>query len=84
MKPGFLTSEFWVTAAIEVVGLIALFGGFTPEQSAMLNTDIPQMGALAQKIITDVIAFGSMIVAAYKYITGRSEVKKAREMARRI
>jgi len=76
MKPGFLTSEFWVTVGINIVGLLALFGVFTPEQSAMMNADLPQMGELVNKIIVDVSAFAAMIVSAYKYITGRAEVKK--------
>ncbi len=77
MKPGFLTSEFWVTAGVQFVGILALFGVFTPDQATELNTNLPQMGALVNDIVINVSALFAMAVSCYRYISGRSAVKKA-------
>jgi len=33
MKPGFKTTEFWVTIAIQLTGVLAAVGVFTPDQA---------------------------------------------------
>ncbi len=76
MKPGFLTSEFWVTVLIQLAGVAALFGVFTPDQTTGLNEQLPAIGNLVDSIVTDITALGAMVIAAYRYISGRSDVKK--------
>lgn len=36
MKPGFKTTEFWVTLATNLIGLLVLFGVVGPEQQEEL------------------------------------------------
>ena len=76
VKSGYKTSEFWVTAGIQVVGLCVLFGILTPESAKSLQVDIPAIGGMVADIIKDVTALGAMVITAYRYITGRSVVKK--------
>jgi len=64
MKPGFKTTEFWVTMGIQLVGFMALMGWFTPEQSSALTTAVTQLGGIA-----------AMLLTAFGYTKGRSEVK---------
>lgn len=33
MKPGYKTSEFWLTVVAQILGLAAASGAFTPESS---------------------------------------------------
>ena len=77
MKPGYKSTEFWVTVGIQLAGMLTLFGVIGPEETKMLNSDIPAMGALVQGIAADVAALGAMVITAFRYITGRSAVKKA-------
>lgn len=76
IKSGYKTSEFWVTIGIQVAGILTLLGVLGAEESKMLNTDLPVMGAMVQEIIKDITALGAMVITAYRYITGRSVVKK--------
>ena len=51
MKPGIKTSEFWATAMINVVGVLAVFGVITPEQSTQLTkVAVPVAGLLAMGV----------------------------------
>ena len=77
MKPGYRSTEFWVTVGIQLAGILTLFGLIGTEEAKMLNSDLPAMGAIVQEIIKDVTALGAMVITAYRYITGRSVVKKA-------
>ena len=76
IRPGYRSTEFWVTVGVQVVGILALFGIFTPEQVKDLGSQLPEVGTLIKEIITDVTALGAMVITAYRYITGRSDVKK--------
>lgn len=76
IKPGFKTSEFWVTVGVQVVAMLALFGIFTPEQVKDLGVQLPEIGTLVNEVITKITALGAMVITAYRYITGRSAVKK--------
>lgn len=76
VKPGFKSTEFWVTVSVQVVAILALFGLFTPEQVKDLGAQLPEMGTLIDEVITKVTALGAMVITAYRYITGRSAVKK--------
>ena len=76
VKPGIKSTEFWVTVGVQAVAMLALFGVFTPEQVKDLGGQLPEMGTLINEIVTKITALGAMVITAYRYITGRSAVKK--------
>jgi len=52
MKPGWKTTEFWVTMATSVLGLLALTGTLTPEKSSELTKQLlPIIGVLVPAIV---------------------------------
>ena len=64
-KPGYKTTEFWVTAVCQVIGILGLSGIFTAEQATALTEAIPQIvGAV-------VMAF-----SAFGYSISRGSAKK--------
>ncbi len=65
VKPGWQTTEFWISAAMALPG-IAVMAGFVPA------SDEPNLETLLTKIIAGVIAS----VAAYKYVSARTTLKK--------
>ncbi|MCP4703268.1 MAG: hypothetical protein GY865_01560 [candidate division Zixibacteria bacterium] len=81
IKPGYKTTEFWVTVGIQIVGLLVLLGVLSPESAKSLQVDIPAIGAMVSGLITDIMALGAMVLTVYRYITGRSAVKKEAESA---
>ena len=52
MKPTWQTPEFWATLVSNIVGIIALLGYVTPEQSTALTTGISQIAGLLLMIAT--------------------------------
>ena len=68
MKAGILTTEFWVTVATQILGLMVLGGFIGPELQTPLGDAIVNASALAMNI-----------VAVVAYIKGRSDVKVASE-----
>ncbi|MBW1848945.1 MAG: hypothetical protein JRJ27_17790 [Deltaproteobacteria bacterium] len=75
-KPGWKTTEFWVTLGIQIVGVLLLTGILSPDEATKLNTALPDAGILVDKIITQVTALAAIVVSAYRYVVGRSDVKK--------
>ena len=63
-KPGYLTTEFWVTILAQLVGISATAGVFTPEQASALNQAIPQLGGLVV-----------MVGSAFGYAIARGRAK---------
>lgn len=66
VKPGYKTTEFWVTLLIQLVGMVALIqpNWITPEQSDALTQAITQLGGLV-----------AMVAAAFGYNLSRGAVK---------
>ena len=63
-KPGYLTTEFWVTVLLQVVGFLALLGVFTPDQASALTQALPQLGGLIV-----------MVAGAFGYSLSRGTAK---------
>jgi len=64
-KPGYKTTEFWVTLAVQFVGLFAALGYVMPDQSSALSTAAIQIGGAV-----------SMVAAAFGYSLSRGMAKK--------
>lgn len=64
-KPGYKTTEFWVTVAIQLVGLAGIFGYITPEQQNVLTDAAIQQGSIV-----------SMVAAAFGYSLSRGIAKR--------
>lgn len=73
-KPGYKTTEFWLTLVTTVASLAVALGYVTPDQSAQAQTAIGQ-------IVGGVVA----LVGLVRYIAGRetAKVEAARAAARR-
>ena len=65
-KPGWKTTEFWVTVAVQIVGLMAAAGIFTSEQASHWQRVAEMAGGLV-----------AMIVSNIAYAQGRAKVKSA-------
>jgi hypothetical protein len=72
MKAGYKTTEFWVTLASQVIGILLLTGVITPEQSEVLGIATGKAGGIA----TDVIAIITMVGSAFGYNLSRGLAKK--------
>jgi len=64
-KPGYKTTEFWVTVVCQLIGILALAGVFTAEQSAALTESITQ--------IVGAVVMGA---SAFGYSLSRGNAKK--------
>lgn len=64
-RPGLRTTEFWVTGAANVVGLLVLAGVVNPEDVSGINEAVAQIASAVAIGITNV-----------GYILGRTLVKK--------
>lgn len=64
VKPGFLTSEFWVTLIVQVVGMAATMGYLNPDEAEAWQKLAVQLGGLIAQVV-------SMIF----YSIGRKNVK---------
>ena len=53
--PGYKTTEFWVTVVCQIIGMLALAGVFTHEQSTALTAAITQIVAA---VVMGASAFG--------------------------
>ena len=72
MKQGYKTTEFWVTLASQVVGILLLTGVVTPEQSEVLGIAAGKGGGIA----TEVIGIITMVGSAFGYNVSRGLAKK--------
>lgn len=68
VKPGFTTSEFWVTLLTNIVGIVFLI-----HPSAIAG----QTQDTVTPILTQVAAFLAIIASTVSYIISRSNVKTA-------
>jgi len=64
-KPGYKTTEFWVTVAAKVVALLAALGVFTPEQASTVTQAVVQLGGVV-----------GMVAASFGYSIARGSAKK--------
>jgi hypothetical protein len=65
IRPGYKTTEFWVTISMQVVGLVAALGYLTPDQSSALTQAATQIGGVV-----------SMVAIAFGYNLSRGMAKK--------
>ena len=65
MKPGWKTSEFWVTVAVQFAGILATMGVFTPDQSDAMTEAITQIGGIV-----------AMLASAFGYSISRGVAKR--------
>jgi hypothetical protein len=68
MKPGYQTSEFWLTLASQMIGLAALFHFTSAEDSKTL-------GAALSQGITAVFAFLASARTLIGYVNSRTNLK---------
>lgn len=67
MKPGYKTTEFWVTLIVQILGILVLLGVITPEQQDALAKAVAQgAGAIA------------MALSAFGYARSRGQAKKGK------
>lgn len=69
-KPGYKSTEFWVTVLVQVVGVIAALGLVTPDQSDTLVKAVIQGGGII-----------GMLLSAFGYAKSRAAVKSAEAQA---
>ena len=65
LKPGYKTTEFWVTVFIQAVGLITALGYLTPEQADTLSQALTQLGGIVV-----------MVAGQFGYSLSRGSAKK--------
>lgn len=68
MKPGWQTSEFWMTIAANVVAILAALGVIGPHDRPGVE------GALQQAIIA-IAGFAAAAATLWRYISGRVALK---------
>ena len=66
MKAGWKTTEFWITVAVQIIGLLSLAGIFTSEQAEQWVKMAETAGALV-----------GMAIANAGYALSRSQAKGA-------
>ncbi len=64
-KPGYKTTEFWLTVIAKVIALLAALGVFTPEQASAVTKASVQLAGVA-----------GMVAAAFGYSLSRGTAKK--------
>lgn len=64
MKPGWKTTEFWITAIVQLVGLCAAAGVFTPDQAEQWQRVVEVAGGLV-----------AMVLSNMAYAKSRGQVK---------
>ena len=70
IKPGWQTSEFWMTIASSILGMLALFGVVSQEE-------VDSIVAIVQSLVTALIGLALAIAPIITYIKSRAEVKRA-------
>ena len=65
MKPGYKTTEFWVTLIAKVVSLLVILGVFTPEQASVTMKVVILLGGIT-----------GMVASAFGYSLSRGAAKK--------
>lgn len=86
MKPGYQTTEFYVTTGTALAGFLLAIGIFTPDQSETVNKALADGGSLlnqfiiiARETVEKAGGIIAMVVAAFRYTKSRGEIKRAEE-----
>ena len=69
MKPGWQTTEFWMSIVFALIGLLASIGVIGP-------ADRPGIEGAAQTIIQNVAGLVSAILIIWRYISSRQQLKQ--------
>jgi hypothetical protein len=69
-RSGFFTSEFWTTAASQVLALLALVG-------LIKSADLPGLQEAVAKCVAAAFVFAANAWVVIAYIRSRTEVKQA-------
>ena len=70
-KPGWKTTEFWVTVATSIAGLLAMAGVIKPEQASAIGSAAPQLSDLLLQAVGLITALG----ASFGYSMSRGKAK---------
>jgi hypothetical protein len=65
MKPGYRTTEFWISLASQVLGILVILGVITPEQQ----------GAVAEGL-NQIIGAALMVASSFGYSLSRGIAKQ--------
>lgn len=65
-KPGYQTTEFWVTMLVNAISSLAIFGVVTPDE-----------GEAAKGNIQEIVTAGTALITNVAYIISRAWVKKS-------
>jgi len=65
MRPGYRTTEFWVTVAIQIIGILATTDVLTPEKADSVTRAVTQIGGVV-----------AMVASAFGYSISRGMAKK--------
>jgi hypothetical protein len=76
MKPGYKTTEFWITMLIQLLGIGTLTGVVTPDQSTVIADAAGQGAEIATTGYTQVMALIAMVGSAFGYDISRGNAKK--------
>ena len=66
MRQGYKTTEFWITILIQIIGVFATTGLFTPEQTDALSQAAIQVGGIV-----------AMVASAFGYTLSRGKAKSS-------
>lgn len=78
MKVGWKTSEFWVTLAAQIIGILVLFGVIGTDQSGSMNEQAALIANSVEKIVGAIIT----ILSTLGYNNARAKVKIAEAQRR--
>lgn len=73
-KPGYKTTEFYKSSALEIIALLAAFGVVGPEDTKILN-QMPDAVAGALEMIFKVGGLVVALISQWSYTKSRAEVK---------
>lgn len=75
MKPGWQTTEFWVTLVIQLMGILVLTGVYDPQIAGEVNSELGAKVDLVMTSYKDIAAFIAMAVSGFGYSRSRGEAK---------
>lgn len=70
IKPGWQTTEFWMTIVSSIVGMLTLFGVVAKEEADSIVV-------LVQSLVTASIGLALAVAPIVAYIKSRAEIKRA-------
>ena len=69
-KPGYATTEFWLTLISQLIPILVLTGLLTPDDATGVQSGL-------ETAVTTGFAFGQAIITLVTYVWGRVKVKTA-------